>query len=83
MTILGRLDPPAADQNTLSQNVQSRSQMTFYETVKFRCFDFTKTGIWLGTNKIFSQKNKAGVVNRKTEIFSSPDTRRDAPAIAN
>jgi len=34
MTILGRLDPPAADQNALSQNAQSRSQMTFYEFIK-------------------------------------------------
>jgi hypothetical protein len=33
MTILGRLDPPAADQNALSQNAQSRSQMTFYEFI--------------------------------------------------
>jgi hypothetical protein len=39
MTILGRLDPPAADQNTLSQNAQSRSQMTFYEIVNYRKFD--------------------------------------------
>ncbi len=34
MTILGLLDPPAADQNALSQNAQSRSQMTFYEFIK-------------------------------------------------
>jgi hypothetical protein len=34
MTILGLLDPPAADKNALSQNAQSRSQMTFYEAVR-------------------------------------------------
>jgi hypothetical protein len=33
MTILGRL----ALQNALSQNAQSRSQMTFYEFISFRC----------------------------------------------
>ncbi len=33
MTILGCFDPPAADQNALSQNARSRSQMTFYEFI--------------------------------------------------